>query len=83
MAHVSITSGSAAKPPGWLRWVSSKPGAVTVVGSIGSASSSARIGERKSVTPSASIGYQTGNGTPKNRWRVMFQSPTRPLTQFS
>ena len=35
------------------------------------------------MTPSASIGYQTGNGTPKKRWRVMFQSPMRPLTQFS
>ena len=50
---------------------------------MGSSSSSARIGARKSVTPSASIGYQTGNGTPKNRWRVMFQSPMSPFTQFS
>ncbi len=33
--------------------------------------------------PSSSTGYHTGNGTPKNRWRVMFQSPARPLTQFS
>ncbi len=83
VAQVSITSGSAAKPPGWLRWASSKPGAAVVVGSIGSEASSARIGDRKSVTPSASMGYQTGNATPKKRWRVMFQSPISPLTQFS
>ncbi len=54
-----------------------------MVGSIGRSASSARIGDKKSVTPSASIGYQTGNGTPKNRCRVMFQSPMRPFTQFS
>ena len=35
------------------------------------------------MTPSASIGYQTGKGTPKKRCRVMFQSPMRPFTQFS
>ena len=43
----------------------------------------ARMGLRKSTSPAASTGYQTGNGTPKKRWRVMFQSPCRPLTQFS
>jgi hypothetical protein len=28
-------------------------------------------------------GYQTGNGTPKKRWRLISQSPLRPSTQFS
>ena len=28
-------------------------------------------------------GYQTGNGTPKNRWRLTHQSPVSPFTQFS
>jgi hypothetical protein len=41
------------------------------------------MGDRWSTTPSASMGYHAGKGTPKNRWRVMFQSPCRPLTQFS
>ena len=41
VAQVSITSGSAANPPGWLRWASSKPGGACVVGSTGRASSSA------------------------------------------
>ena len=31
----------------------------------------------------ASSGYQTGNGTPKNRCRLTHQSPFRPLVQFS
>ena len=30
-----------------------------------------------------SPGYQTGNGTPKNRCREISQSPFRPLTQLS
>ena len=29
------------------------------------------------------VGYHTGKGTPKKRWRLMHQSPFRPLTQFS
>ncbi len=33
------------------------------------------------MTPFASVGYQTGKGTPKNRWREMFQSTLRPSTQ--
>ena len=33
--------------------------------------------------PSASSGYQTGIGTPKNRCRLTSQSLFRPFTQFS
>ena len=44
---------------------------------------SGRIGWSKRGLPSASSGYQTGIGTPKNRWREISQSPVRPPTQFS
>ena len=43
----------------------------------------AAIGRSYSTRPSASSGYQTGNGTPKNRCRLTHQSPFRPLAQFS
>ncbi len=44
VAQVSITSGSAAKPPGTPRWSSLKPGAVSLDGSTGSAAWSGTIG---------------------------------------
>ena len=52
-------------------------------GSTGRSASSARIGSAWSTAPSSSRRYQTGIGTPKNRWREMSQSPERPPTQFS
>ena len=36
-----------------------------------------------SMVPSSRTLYQTGNGTPKKRWRLTHQSPFRPLIQFS
>ena len=83
VAQVSITSGSPAKPPGSPRCSGVKPGGVSDDGSIGSAGSSARIGLEWSTVPSPAIGYQTGNGTPKKRCRLMHQSWFRPSTQFS
>ncbi len=83
VAHVSMTSGSPVKPPGASRCDWSYPSGTSVDGSTGSRSSDATSGRERSAWPSASTGYHTGNGTPKYRCRVMFQSPARPLTQFS
>ena len=44
VAHVSMMSGSAMKPPGWLRCSSVYPAGTSVVGSIGSTSSLGVIG---------------------------------------
>ena len=63
--QVSKMSASPVKPPGWSRCPSSYPGGVSVIGSTGSAASSATIGAEKSVAPSAFTGYHTGKGTPK------------------
>ena len=43
VAHVSMTSGSPMKPPGWPRWASSKPAGASAEGSTGSADSSGVI----------------------------------------
>src|SRR5262249_36052334 len=83
VAHVSMMSGSPTKPPGLPRCAAVKPGGTSVDGSIGSASSGAAIGRSYSTRPLASIGYHTGNGTPKNRWRLTHQSPFKPSAQFS
>ena len=83
VAHVSITSGSATNPPGAPRWDSAYPGAASDAGSTGSADSSGTIGDEYTGDPEASTGYQTGNGTPKNRCREISQSPASPDTQFS
>ena len=45
--QVSITSCSPTKPPGWLRWLSSKPGAASDDGSTGSCRRVGRIGSSK------------------------------------
>ena len=83
VAQVSITSGSPANPPGWPRWWLSYPGGTSVEGSTGRSCSRAGIGWPCSTCPASSIGYQTGNGTPKKRWRLMHQSPLSPWTQSS
>ncbi len=83
VAQVSITSGSAAKPPGTPRWASVKPGGVSLDGSTGSVASSGTIGWSCRGRPSGPSGYQTGNGTPKKRCRLISQSPVSPSTQFS
>ena len=71
-------------PPGLPRWDSVNPDGTSSDGSTGSADSGAsRWVEVKSGSPSSSSRYQTGNGTPKNRWRLISQSPLRPSTQFS
>ena len=81
VAQVSMTSGSPTNPPGSPRWSAAYPSGTSVDGSTGSRSSDGKIGVSKSISPSASTGYQTGRGTPKKRWRLMFQSPVRPSTQ--
>ena len=83
VAQVSMTSGSPTNPPGWPRWSLLKPAGTSVDGSIGNCESSGTIGWLKSVRPSSSTAYQTGNGTPKNRCRLIHQSPLSPFTQFS
>ena len=83
VAQVSITSGSPAKPPGLPRCSSVYPSGTSVEGSTGSRSSRGRMGRAYSRRPSGPTGYHTGRGTPKNRWRLMHQSPARPFTQFS
>src|SRR6266545_4885747 len=50
--------------------------------SIGRSSSRGSSGWSYSSSPSSRTGYQTGNGTPKNRWRETSQSPFRPSTQL-
>src|SRR3954453_3505909 len=83
VAQVSMTSGSAMKPPGTPRWSSVKPAGTSDDGSTGSDSSGARIGSSWTGSPEESSRYQTGNGTPKNRCRLISQSPLSPSTQFS
>ena len=83
VAQVSITSGSPAKPPGCPRCSGSNPGGTSVEGSIGSCSPSGSRRRSWQTLPCWSISYQTGNGTPKKRWRLTHQSPVRPLTQSS
>ena len=83
VAHVSITSGSPTKPPGWPRWSAVKPGGTSDDGSMGSVDSSGTIGWSWSISPSTPSRYQTGKGTPKKRCREISQSPLRPPTQFS
>jgi hypothetical protein len=60
-----------------------KPGGTSVVGSTGRLATSAVITPPSTRSPFSSSGYQTGIGTPKKRWRLMSQSPVRPLVQFS
>src|SRR3954462_14597098 len=83
VAQVSMTSGSAMNPPGLPRWSSVNPSGTSDDGSTGSADSGARSGAEWSGSPASSSRYQTGNGTPKNRCRLISQSPLRPSTQFS
>ena len=52
-------------------------------GSTGSRASSGTIGWSWSTSPEAVSGYQSGIGTPKNRWRLTSQSLCRPVTQCS
>ena len=83
VAQVSITSGSPMKPPGWPRWASVKPGGTSEDGSTGSASSAGVSGSSYLGSPVSDSGYQTGNGTPKKRCRLISQSPVSPPTQCS
>src|SRR5919205_4285764 len=83
VAQVSMTSGSAMNPPGSPRWSSVKPGGTSDDGSTGSDASSATIGSSYTGSPEGSSRYQTGKGTPKNRCRLISQSPLRPSTQLS
>ena len=80
---MSKMSGSPTKPPGSPRWSSVYPAGGFAAGSTGRSASVGTIGCEWSGSPSASTGYQTGIGTPKNRWRETSQSPLRPLTQFA
>ncbi len=72
VAHVSMTSGSPTKPPGLaaLGFVVARAArrrtGRRAVGRLG-----ARIGWSWSGAPSASTGYQSGNGTPKKRCRLI------------
>ena len=50
---------------------------------MGSRSSLGRSRAEWSMVPSSRTLYQTGNGTPKKRWRLTHQSLFRPLIQFS
>ncbi len=70
-------------PPGTPRWASAYPGAGSDDGSTGRCDSSATIGDEYTGDPASSTGYQTGNGTPKNRCREISQSPASPETQLS
>ena len=70
-------------PPGIPRWDSSKPAGTSDDGSTGSDSSGASSGSSWIGSPEASSRYQTGNGTPKKRWRLISQSPLSPSTQLS
>ena len=81
VAQVSMTSGSPTNPSGRPRWSSAHPAGTSVDGSTGSWSSVANIGRSNAISPVSSTGYHTGNGTPKKRCRLMFQSPFRPSTQ--
>ncbi|CAB4900393.1 unannotated protein [freshwater metagenome] len=83
VAQVSITSTSPTKPFGVPRCSSVYPSGTSLDGSTGSWPSAATRGWSNTGLPSASSGYQTGIGTPKNRWREMSQSPASPPTQFS
>ena len=51
-------------------------------GSTGSRASSGTSGWSWSTAPSGPTRYQSGNGTPKKRWRLMHQSAESPSTQF-
>src|SRR5919199_6874953 len=54
VAQVSITSGSAMKPPGLPRWFSVKPSGTSEDGSTGSADSGATIGSSYTGSPASS-----------------------------
>src|SRR3954452_23990804 len=66
VAHVSMMSGSATKPPGLPRWDSSYPSGQSLDGSTGSYDSSGSIGLSYDGSPSSPTGYQSGIATPKN-----------------
>ena len=83
VAQVSMTSGSPTNPPGTPRWSWPYPSGTSLEGSIGRRSAAASRGWSWSIEPSSPTGYQTGKGTPKNRCRLMFQSPFRPSTHAS
>ena len=82
VAQVSMTSGSPTKPPGLSPLVLGVAvGARRWTGRPGAGPRRRRSGVSKTASPSSSTGYQTGKGTPKNRCRLMFQSPLSPSTQ--
>ena len=78
--HVGV-AGEAARPAAL--------GGLVPVGDVGrGVDRQLLVGEAASgrswrIWPCSSISYQTGNGTPKKRWRLMHQSPVRPFTQSS
>ena len=61
---MSITSGSAVNPPGWPRCSGRKPRGASAAGSTGRSASAGTIGLSSLDLARASIGYQTGIGTP-------------------
>src|SRR3954449_12500516 len=82
VAQVSMTSGSAMNPFGLPRWSSVNPDGTSDDGSTGNEASGASRAAEESGSPSEPSRYQTGNGTPKNRWRLISQSPLRPSAQL-
>ena len=77
-----MTSGSAMNPPGLPRWSSVNPSGTSDDGSTGSDAS----GARAAGVVRLALGVQPvpdREGTPKNRCRLISQSPLRPSTQFS
>ena len=82
VAQVSMMSSSPSKPPGMPRCDSSKPLGACDDGSTGRSPSSGTSTLAR-ARPARRARYQTGIGTPKNRWRETSQSPVRPPTQFS
>ena len=80
---MSITSGSPTKPPGQAALRRREAVGTSVDGSTGSDPRAPRSAGRRAPPRCSSSGYQTGNGTPKKRWRLMHQSPVSPLIQSS
>src|SRR5690625_942460 len=78
VAHVSITSGSPTNPPGAPRLAATNTGGVSEDDPIGRWCSTGITGYSKSTVPFPIAADQTGNVTPKNRWRLMHQSPLSP-----
>ena len=80
VAHVSMTSGSPMKPFGALPLLLG-----VAVGDVGGRVDREPVlgGDQRVRVVDLAVAvqrYQTGNGTPKNRWRLTAQSPFSPST---